>query len=56
MAPADGLDVLLWAGYSAKKGAVTVTESFLLKGAYLGYMHVRVTESSGLFLCEWMDA
>lgn len=33
-APADGLDVLLWAGYAAKKGAVTVTEAFLLKGAF----------------------
>jgi len=31
-APADGLDVLVWAGYASKKGAVTVTEAFLLKG------------------------
>ncbi|TFJ86387.1 hypothetical protein NSK_002595 [Nannochloropsis salina CCMP1776] len=32
-APKDGLDVMIWAGFAAKHGAVTVTQGFLLKGA-----------------------
>lgn len=62
IAPADGLDVLLWAGYSAKKGAVTVTESFMLKGACVcaclpGYVcvwvSVRVLRCARVYV-DWM--
>ena len=35
MAPEDGLDVFIWAGFASKKGPVTITQAFVLTGMYV---------------------